>query len=88
MHYQEDHGSMLVSAAYNHDLTSMVDKYAEDNDFALIFQDLMNDNTKEPYSLNEGLLLHGSRLCIVKDLRVRRLCMNLILRPMRAIEGF
>ena len=46
----------------------MVDKYAEDNDFALIFQDLMNGNTKEPYSLNEGFLLHGSRLCIVKDL--------------------
>ena len=44
-----------VSVAYNHDLTSMVD-----NDFALIFQDLMNGNTKQPYSLNEGFLLHGS----------------------------
>ena len=58
-----------VSVAYNHDLTSMVDKYANDNDFALIFQDLMNGNAKEPYSLNEGFLLHGSRLCVVKDLR-------------------
>ena len=26
-----------VSVAYNHDSTSMVDKYGEDNDFALIF---------------------------------------------------
>ena len=38
----------------------MVDKYVEDNDFALIFQDLMNGNIKEPYSLNEGFLIHGS----------------------------
>ena len=58
-----------VSVAYNHDLTSMVDKYAKDNDFALIFQDLMSGHANEPYSLNEGFLLHGSRLCVVKDLR-------------------
>ena len=59
----------VVSVAYNHDLTSMVEKYANDNDFALIFQDLKDGKSKEPYSLNEGFLLHGSRLCIVKDLR-------------------
>ena len=47
----------------------MIDRYANDNDFASIYQDLMNGNTQEPYSLNEGFLLHGSRLCVVQDLR-------------------
>ena len=46
----------------------MIDKYASDNDFASIYQDLMNGNTQEPYSLKEGFLLHGSRLCVVQDL--------------------
>ena len=58
-----------VSVAYNHDLVSMIDKYANDDDFAPIYQGLMNGNTQEPYLLNEGFLLHGSRLCVVKDLR-------------------
>ena len=58
-----------VSVAYNHDLVSMIDKYANDNDFASIYQDLMNGNTQEPYSLNGRFLLHGSRLCVVQDLR-------------------
>ena len=57
-----------VSVAYNHDLVSMIDKYANDNDFASIYEDLMNGNTQEPYLLNEGFLLHGSCLCVVKDL--------------------
>ena len=57
-----------VSVAYNHDLVSMIAKYASDTDFASIYQDLMNGNTQEPYLFNEGFLLHGSRLCVVKDL--------------------
>ena len=28
----------------------------------------MQGRSNEPYSLNEGFLLHGSRLCVVKDL--------------------
>ena len=59
----------VVSIAYNHDLVSMIDKYANDVNFSPIYQGLMNGNTQEPYSLNEVFLLHGSRLCIVKDLR-------------------
>ena len=58
-----------VSIAYNHDLASMIDKYANDDDFAPIYQGLMTGNAQEPYSLNERFLLHGSRLCVVKDLR-------------------
>ena len=58
-----------VSVAYNHDLVSMINKYANDNDFASIYQDLMNGNTQEPYSLKEGFLLHGSHLCVVQDPR-------------------
>ena len=58
-----------MSISYNHDLTSMIKKYATDEDFAQIHNDILQGRTNEPYSLNEGFLLHGSKLCIVKDLR-------------------
>ncbi|MCO5612729.1 hypothetical protein L7F22_066998 [Adiantum nelumboides] len=43
-----------VSIAYNHDLTSMIDKYAEDSDYQSIMQGLAQGQVIEPYSLNEG----------------------------------
>ena len=58
-----------VSIAHTHDLTSMIDKYAKDEYFAQIIKDLAQGKGLEPFSLNEGFLLHGSRLCVVKDLR-------------------
>ena len=53
---------------YNHDLTSMIDTYEQDEDFAIILNDLTNGITKEPYSLKEGFLMYGTRLCITKNL--------------------
>ena len=47
----------------------MIDKYAEDEDFAQIVSDISQGKVREPFSLNEGFLLHGSRLCVVKDLQ-------------------
>ena len=57
-----------ISIAYNHDLTSMIEKYAMDEDFEQIYEDVVQGKPNEPYSINEGFLLHGSRLCVVKDL--------------------
>ncbi|MCO5612135.1 hypothetical protein L7F22_066397 [Adiantum nelumboides] len=58
-----------VSIAYNHDLTSMIDKYAEDNDYQGIMEGLTQGQVIEPYSLNEGFLLYENRLCVTKDMR-------------------
>ena len=57
-----------VSIAYNHELTSMIEKYATDEDFAQIYHDVVQRRSQESYSLIERFLLHGFRLCIVKDL--------------------
>ena len=57
-----------VSIAYNHDLTSMIEKYATDEDFAQIHNDILQGKTNESYSLNEGFLLHGLKIYVVKDL--------------------
>ena len=61
--------SNAISIAYNHDLTSMIDKYAQDSDYGDIIRNLESNVSQEPFSLKEGFLLHGSRLCITKDLR-------------------
>ena len=46
----------------------MIEHYEQDEDFATIFNDLTNGITKEPYSLKEGFLMYGSKLCITKNL--------------------
>ena len=56
-----------ISIAYNHDLTSMAENHALENDSAQIFQDLTQGKTQEPFLLNKGFLLHSSRLCMVKE---------------------
>ena len=55
-----------ILVAFNHDLTDMIEHYGEDEDFALIFNDLVLGKAQEPYSPNEGFLLHGNRLCVTK----------------------
>ena len=40
-----------------------------DEDYASIMANISNDIPHEPYSLKDGFLLHGSRLCITKNLR-------------------
>ena len=58
-----------ISIAHQHDLTSMIDEYVQDDDYAPIVAKLVNNIPQENYSLKEGFLLHGSRLCIMKNLR-------------------
>ena len=47
----------------------MIDDYTNDEDFASIMAAISNNLPHEPYSLKDGFLLHGSRLCITKKLR-------------------
>ena len=58
-----------ISISHHHDLTSMIDDYVNDEDFASIMANISNETPYEPYSLKDGFLLHGSRLCITKNLR-------------------
>lgn len=59
----------VVSIAYQHDFTSMLGKYANDENYALIIKDLEEGKDHDPFSQKEGFLMHGSKLCIIKDLR-------------------
>ena len=58
-----------ISIAHHHDMTSMIDEYVQDDDYASIVAKLTNDIPQENCPLKEGFLLHGSRLCITKNLR-------------------
>ena len=58
-----------ITIAHHNDLTSMIDDYINDEDFASIMATISNNLPHEPYSLKDGFLLHGSRLCITKNLR-------------------
>ena len=55
--------------AHHNDLTAMIGDYINDEDFASIMATISNNLPHEPYSLKDGFLLHGSRLCITKNLR-------------------
>ena len=57
-----------ISVAYHNDLSSMVDAYAMDLDFANVMSALSMGKTQDPYVLKDGSLLYGSRLCVTKDL--------------------
>ena len=58
-----------ISIAQHHDFTSMREAYASDEDFATIYSALQEGKSDETFSLNDGFLMHGNRLCITKDLR-------------------
>ena len=58
-----------ISIAYHHDFTSMRDAYANDEDFATMYKTLQEGKTYETFSLKEGFMMHGNRLCIMKELR-------------------
>ena len=61
----------VVSVAYHNDLSSMVDAYAMDTNFANVMSALSMGKTQDPYVLKDGFLLYGSRLCVTKDLRAK-----------------
>ena len=58
-----------ITIAHHNDLTAMIDDYTNDEDFVSIMATISNNLPHEPYSLKDGFLLHGSRLCITKNLR-------------------
>ena len=58
-----------VTIAHHNDLMAMIDDYTNDENFASIMAAISNDLPHEPYSLKDGFLLHGSRVCITKNLR-------------------
>ncbi|MCO5548234.1 hypothetical protein L7F22_001691 [Adiantum nelumboides] len=59
----------VVSVASHNDLTSMVDEYATDSDFCNVISAIALGKTQEPYVVQDGYLLYGSRLCVTESLR-------------------
>ena len=62
-------GVNVVSIAYHNDLTSMVDAYAINPNFANAMFALTNGKTQDPYMLKDGFLLYNSKLCVTQGLR-------------------
>ena len=58
-----------ISIAYHKDLTSLIDDYQSDDDFASIYAQVEKGSQGPPYSLKDGFCMFGSRLCITKTLR-------------------
>ena len=63
-----------ISIAHHHDLIDMINEYVHDEDYASIIAKIDNHIPHDPYSLKDGFLLHGSRLCITKNLREKVMC--------------
>ena len=64
----------------------MIDEYATDSDFKDVMSAIALGKKEEPYSLHDGYLLYGNRLCITQLLREK--VMNHMLLLMRGIAGF
>ena len=60
-----------VSFAYHHDLTNMIEGYAQDSDYKDIVARLAQGQENTPYSLHDGFLLYENRLCVTKDMRLK-----------------
>ncbi|MCO5610536.1 hypothetical protein L7F22_064775 [Adiantum nelumboides] len=58
-----------VSIATHNDLSSMIDEYATDSDFKDVVSAIALGKKEEPFTLQDGYLLHGNRLCITRSLR-------------------
>ncbi|MCO5551149.1 hypothetical protein L7F22_004646 [Adiantum nelumboides] len=58
-----------VSIATHNDLSSMIDEYAIDPDFKDVISAIALGKKEEPFTMEDGYLLHGNRLCITHSLR-------------------
>ncbi|MCO5581490.1 hypothetical protein L7F22_035375 [Adiantum nelumboides] len=58
-----------VSIATHNDLSLMIDEYAIDPDFKDVISAIALGKKEEPFTLEDGYLLHGNRLCITHSLR-------------------
>ncbi|MCO5596792.1 hypothetical protein L7F22_050862 [Adiantum nelumboides] len=58
-----------VSIATHNDLSSMIDEYAIDPNFKDVISAIALGRKEEPFTLQDGYLLHDHRLCITRSLR-------------------
>ena len=58
-----------VSIASHNDLSSMIDDYATDSDFKNVMSAIAIGKKEEPFTLQDGYLLYGNRLCVTHSLR-------------------
>ncbi|MCO5588727.1 hypothetical protein L7F22_042686 [Adiantum nelumboides] len=58
-----------ISIATHNDLSSMIDEYTIDPDFKDVISAIALGKKEEPFTLQDGYLLHGNRLCITRSLR-------------------
>ena len=57
-----------VSIATHNDLSSMIDEYATDPHFKDVMSTIALGKKEEPFSVQDGYLLYGNRLCITQAL--------------------
>ncbi|MCO5579649.1 hypothetical protein L7F22_033506 [Adiantum nelumboides] len=57
-----------VSIATHNDLSLMIDEYAIDPNFKDVISAIALGKKEEPFTLQDGYLLHGNRLCITRSL--------------------
>ncbi|MCO5593692.1 hypothetical protein L7F22_047709 [Adiantum nelumboides] len=58
-----------VSIPYHHELDDMREQYANDEDFARAFEQLMDGQRHEHYLLKDGFMMMHGRLCVTRPLR-------------------
>ncbi|MCO5582547.1 hypothetical protein L7F22_036444 [Adiantum nelumboides] len=58
-----------VSIPYHHELDDTREQYANDEDFARIFEQLMDGQRHEHYLLKDGFMMMHGRLCVTRPLR-------------------
>ena len=58
-----------VSIATHNDLYSMIDEYAMDPHLKGVMSAIALGKKEEPFSVQDGYLLYGNRLCVTQDLR-------------------
>ncbi|MCO5612638.1 hypothetical protein L7F22_066907 [Adiantum nelumboides] len=58
-----------VSIPYHHELDDMREQYANDEDFARVFEQLIDGQRHEHYLLKDGFMMMHGRLCVTRPLR-------------------
>ncbi|MCO5587789.1 hypothetical protein L7F22_041741 [Adiantum nelumboides] len=58
-----------VSIPYHHELDDMREQYTNDEDFARVFEQLMDGQRHEHYLLKDGFMMMHGRLCVTRPLR-------------------
>ena len=58
-----------ASIPYHHELDEIKEQYADDEDFARIYDEIVNGQNHEHYLLKDSFMLVHGRLCVTKPLR-------------------